>query len=132
MNDVVVFDGVCNLCTHTVQFILEHESAPTLRFASVQSPAGSRLMRQFGMDPEDAKTFVLVEGGKPFVRSEAAIRIARHLRFPWRMARAARIIPRIVRDYCYDTIARNRYRWFGRRDVCMVPKQNVAARFLSQ
>jgi predicted DCC family thiol-disulfide oxidoreductase YuxK len=115
-----------------VQFILKHETAPRLKFASVQSAAGSRLMREFGFNPEDAKTFVLVESGRSYTKSEAAIRIASHLRMPWRLTGAIRIFPRALRDWGYDTVARNRYRWFGRRDVCMVPSQAIAARFLSE
>jgi len=80
MEPIVVFDGVCNLCANTVQFILKHEPAPTLRFASAQSMACSRLMREFGLDPDNAKSFVLVEHGNAYVRSAAAIRIARYLR----------------------------------------------------
>ena len=131
MSAVLIFDGLCNLCTHSVRFILEHETAPTICFTSVQSPAGSRLMRQLGLNPDDAKTFVLIENGIPFVRSEAAIHIARHLRLPWRFVTAARIVPRFLRDYCYDTVARNRYRWFGRRDACMVPSPDIMPRFLN-
>ena len=132
MPGVVIFDGVCNLCSHTVQFIVAHEVSPTLHFASVQSAAGSRLMRQFGLDPEDAKTFVLLEEGLPYVRSEVAIRISRHLRMPWRSLGLVRVVPRFLRDYCYNIVARNRYRWFGRRETCMVPSSAVATRFLSE
>jgi len=128
---IVVFDGVCNLCSHTVHFVVAHESAPALRFASVQSPAGSRLMRELGFDPHDAKTFILVEHGKAYVRSEAAIRIARYLRRPWRFLSLVRVFPRFVRDGVYDIVARNRYRWFGRRETCMVPSPALAARFLN-
>jgi len=131
MPDVVIFDGVCNLCSHTVQFIVAHEVSPTLHFAPVQSAAGARLMRQFGLDPEDAKTFVLVEKGLPYVRSEAAIRISRHLHMPWRLLCLVRFVPRFLRDRCYDIVVRNRYRWFGRHEKCMVPSSAIAARFLS-
>lgn len=131
MEPIVVFDGGCNLCSHTVHFVVAHESAPTLRFASVQSPAGSRLMRELGFDSNDAKTFILVEHGKAYVRSEAAIRIARHLRRPWRFLGLVRILPPFVRDGVYDIVARNRYRWFGRRETCMVPSPTLAARFLN-
>src|SRR5215510_11725415 len=131
MPDVVIFDGVCNLCSHAVQFIVAHEVSPTLHFASVQSAAGARLMRQFDLDPEEAKTFVLVEEGLSYVRSEAAIRVSRHLRMPWRLLGLAWVVPRFLRDYCYDLVARNRYRWFGRRETCMVPSSAMAARFLN-
>lgn len=130
MSSVVVFDGLCNLCSHTVGFILEHEASPTLQFASVQSAAGSLIMRELGFDPNDAKTFVLVEDGQACFRSEAAIRVARHFRAPWRWLTLTRFIPRAMRDWIYDLVARNRYKWFGRRAVCMMPSAEIAARFL--
>jgi DCC1-like thiol-disulfide oxidoreductase len=80
LNDIVIFDGVCNLCDHSVKFILNHEAHQTLHFTPLQSPAGARLMREFGFDPDDAKTFVLIADGRPYVRSDAAIRISRYLR----------------------------------------------------
>lgn len=132
MPEVVLFDGVCNLCAASVQFILRHEAAPALRFAPVQSPAGARLMREFGFDALDANTFVLIEDGAAHVKSEAAIRVARHLRVPWRFAALMRWLPRGVRDAGYDWIARNRYRWFGRRDTCLMPSAAIAARFLNE
>ena len=132
MNDVVVFDGVCNLCAFSVKFILEHEAGPTLRFAPLQSDEGSRLMREFGFSPEDAKTFVLVADGKPHVKSDAAIRVAGYLRGGWKLLRLVRIVPRPVRDWAYDLVARNRYRWFVRTDSCMVPTPELRARFVEE
>jgi predicted DCC family thiol-disulfide oxidoreductase YuxK len=132
MNDVVVFDGICNLCSHSVQFILRHEVKPEILFASVQSPPGSKLLREFGFVPEDVKTFVLISGGRAYAKSTAAIRVARKLRGPWKLLAAVWVIPRPVRDYLYDVIARNRYRWFGKLEACMVPTQSLASRFLRE
>jgi predicted DCC family thiol-disulfide oxidoreductase YuxK len=132
MNDVVIFDGVCNLCAHTVNFILSHESEPALKFVPFQSPAGARMMREHGFDPEDVKTFVLVSGGRAYVKSDAAIRIARYFRGAWKMLAGIRIVPRPVRDWGYDIVARNRYRWFGRTDSCMVPTPELRARFIEE
>lgn len=130
MDDVVVFDGLCNLCTRSVLFILEHEADHVLRFAPLQSKFGARVMREFGLDPPDVKTFVLIADGKPYVRSEAAIRIAEHLRGAWKLLALLRLVPRPLRDWAYDVLARNRYRWFGRRESCMVPAAPVRARFI--
>lgn len=88
-------------------------------------------MTQFGLDPLAANTFVLVEDGRPFLRSEAAMRLARHLRAPWRWLALTRVVPRFARDWVYDLIARNRYRWFGRTEACMIPMPSVASRFLT-
>lgn len=126
----MVFDGLCNLCTRSVRFILEHEKGPALRFAPLQSPAGARLLRRFGFDPADAKTFVLIEGGAAYVKSDAAIRAAAYLRGAGKLLALLRFVPRPVRDAAYDVVARNRYRWFGRRDACMAPAAELRARFI--
>ena len=132
MDNVVIFDGVCNLCAHSVRFILNHEAGQTLRFTPLQSPAGARLMRELGFDPGDAKTFVLIADGRAYVRSDAAIRISRYLGGAWKLLGAIKIIPRPVRDWAYDIVARNRYRWFGRFDTCMVPTPELKARFIQE
>jgi predicted DCC family thiol-disulfide oxidoreductase YuxK len=132
VSDVVIFDGVCNLCAHSVKFILAHEAEPKLRFVPLQSPAGARMLREFGFSPEDAKTFVLVVDGNSYVKSDAAIRIARYLRGSWRALGAIRVFPRPLRDWAYDTVARNRYRWFGRAESCMVPTPEIRARFIQE
>ena len=128
----MIFDGVCNLCAHSVQFILNHEADQTLRFTPLQSPAGARLMREAGFDPDDAKTFVLLADGRAYLRSDAAIRISRYFGGAWKLIGVVKIIPRPVRDWGYDIVARNRYRWFGRRDTCMVPTPQLRARFIQE
>lgn len=130
MDDLVVFDGVCNLCTASVTFILRHEADARLRFVSLQSTAGSRLMRELGLDPEDAKTFVLLARGEAFVRSDAALRVCGYFKWPWKALAALRVMPRPIRDRAYDLVARNRYRWFGRTEACMVPTPDLRARFI--
>ena len=128
----MIFDGVCNLCVRSVKFIINHEADQSVRFTPLQSPAGARLLREFGFDPEDAKSFVLVADGKPYVKSDAAIRVARHLRGGWRLIGAIKIIPRPIRNWTYDVIARNRYRWFGRSEACMVPTPELLSRFVEE
>ena len=129
-DNLVIFDGVCNLCTHSVRFILEHEAKPLFRFAPVQSSAGARLLSKLGLDPENVQTFVVIANGEAYLRSDAAIRIAPHLRGAWRWLGVVRFVPRPLRDWIYDLIARNRYRWFGRTDECMVPTKEIRARFI--
>jgi len=129
---VVVFDGFCNLCAQSVRFILAHEKEPELKFAALQSAAGARLAREYGIDPADARTFILVSDGRCHVKSEAALRVARFLRMPWRLILSARIVPRMLRDRAYDVVARNRYRWWGRSEACMVPTPALSARFLDE
>jgi len=132
MDNVVIFDGVCNLCARSVRFILDHEADQTLRFTPLQSPAGSRLMRKLGLDPEDARTFVLIADGKAYVKSDAAIRLSRYFRRAWKPLGLIKIIPRWIRDRVYDVVARNRYRWFGRLDSCMVPTSELRTRFIEE
>ena len=127
---VVLFDGVCNLCNGSVQFIVRHDPAGRFRFASLQSEAGQALLRRHGLDPHDLFSVILVEGGRAYARSDAALRIARGLSGAWRAAGALRVVPRPLRDAVYGWVARNRYRWFGRREACMVPTPELRARFL--
>ena len=130
MNALVIFDGVCNFCIGSVHFILRHERGPVLTFAPVQTGTGTRMVRELGLDPGDAKTFVLVEDGKAYTRSSAAIRVARYLRWPWRALAAIRVIPRPLRDWAYNRVVVNRYRWFGRSETCMVPPPEIRRRFI--
>ena len=130
MGGIVVFDGICNFCEGTVNFILQHEAGPELTFVPLQTATGARMLRDFGFDPEDAETFVFVAGGKAYARSSAAVRVARHLRWPWRALAAAWIVPRPLRDHGYRLIAANRYRWFGQKDRCMIPTPDVRKRFV--
>jgi predicted DCC family thiol-disulfide oxidoreductase YuxK len=126
---VVLFDGVCNLCNGVVRFVIPRDPRGHIRFAALQSEAAQRLMAETGVTG-GADSIVLVEGRRACVRSEAALRIARRLRFPWPLLYGFVIVPRPVRDGIYDLVARNRLRWFGRRDVCLVPGPETRDRFL--
>lgn len=125
---VVLFDGVCNLCNAAVRFIIRRDPGGRLRFAALQSEAAAVLLAAQAEPLPDS--IVLVEGGRVFTRSAAALRIARRLRFPWPLLYALIVVPRPLRDAVYGWIARNRYRWFGRSDQCMVPTPELRARFL--
>src|SRR5712691_1177998 len=108
---VILFDGVCNVCSGFMQFVIARDPAGRFRFASLAS-------------------VVLVEGDQVFTQSTAALRIARGLGLPWRLAYGLIAVPRPLRDWVYDVVARHRYQWFGRRDGCLVPTPQVRARFL--
>src|SRR3954469_6844674 len=127
---VVLFDGVCNLCNGFVRFVIPRDPRGHIRFAALQSEAARRLMVEAGVTPGGADSVVLVEGRRAFVRSDAALRIARQLRFPWPILYGLVIIPRLLRDWVYDIVARNRFRWFVRRGGCMVPGPDTQDRFL--
>ena len=128
----VLFDGVCNLCHGTVNWIIRHDKPARFRFAPLQSRAGAAIGRQYGLDPDALDTLVLVEGGKAYTKSTAALHIVRSVDSPWRVLYGLTIVPRPVRDLLYDWFARGRYRRFGKRDECMVPPPDVRERFLTE
>jgi len=128
---IILFDGVCNLCNGSVIFVLQREQSPTFQFASIQSEIGKELLHWCGLPADFNQAFVLIDHGKIHLGSTAALKIGLRLTFPWSLlSRIGLIIPRFVRDWVYSQIAQNRYRWFGKRDVCMVPAENLKARFL--
>jgi len=126
----ILFDGVCNLCNGFVRFVIARDPAARFRFASLQSAAAAALLREAGVAAPMPDSIVLIAGGRAYVRSAAALRILRGLRFPWPLAVALFVVPRFVRDRVYDFIAARRYRWFGRRESCLVPTADLRRRFL--
>ncbi len=127
---IVLFDGVCNFCDASVNWIIAHDWRGHFRFAPLQSQAGDRLQREHGLDPSGLDALVLVEGERAYRKSGAALRILRRLRWPWPVLFGLIAVPAFVRDFVYDFLARRRYRWFGRKDECMVPTAEVRERFL--
>lgn len=127
---IVLFDGVCNFCEGRVRFIIDHDPHGTFRFASLQSDYGRALAEQYNTDASELNTMMLVEDGRLFKRSTAALRVARRLGFPWSLAWVFAIVPRPVRDAVYDFVANNRYRWFGKKEQCMIPTPEIRQRFL--
>ena len=130
---IVLFDGVCNLCSAAVRFLIARDPSGRLRFASLQSEAGARVLAAHGRAAPvgEPGSVLLVEGGRVYERSTAALRTAAHLSGPWPLAVALLAVPRPLRDAVYGVIARRRYRWFGRTDACWVPTPALRARFLA-
>ncbi|HYE55611.1 MAG TPA: thiol-disulfide oxidoreductase DCC family protein [Chitinophagaceae bacterium] len=126
---VIFFDGVCNLCNRSVQFVIKHDKQAKFRFASLQSNAGQELLKQYHLPQTDFNSFILYDNGKIYTRSAAALLVAKELN-GWKWLAAFRIVPRFIRDAVYNVIARNRYRWFGKKDECMIPTPDLKARFL--
>jgi len=127
---VVMFDGVCNLCNGLVQFIIRRDPHARFKFAAMTAAAddaGSSFTQNVKLLPASV---VLVEDGRKYERSTAVLRIARQLRSPWPLLYAFIVVPRPLRDWAYDFVARRRYRWFGRRETCIVPTPELRARFL--
>ncbi len=127
---VVLFDGYCYLCSRAVTFIVKRDPRTCFRFAPLQSQLGKALLAARGLAADSAESFVLIEGERTYMRSTAALRIARRLRWPWRALYALMLIPRPARDRLYDWVGARRYRWFGRRASCLVPDPDVASRFI--
>lgn len=128
---VIVFDGLCVLCSANAQFVLRHDTRAHFRLASMQGPVGAALYRRFGIDPSDPESLIVVEGDRAHRDSDAILAIYAGLGWPWRaLAAVGRVIPRFVRDPVYRTIARNRYRLFGRRETCWMPTPEQAERVL--
>ena len=130
MSGTILFDGVCNLCNGFVRFVVARDPEARFRFAALTSPAAAENLRQAGVTAPIPDSMVLVEDGRVYFRSDAPLRISRRLRFPWPLLYGFIVVPRFIRDRVYDIIAARRYRWFGRRDVCMVPTPELRARFL--
>ena len=127
---IVLFDGLCNLCAGWSRFLLRFDRAARFRLATVQSPEGESILRAVGLPTDDYETMVLVQDGRLFTKSDAVLEVMRQLPAPWPALCAGRVLPRALRDGLYDRLARNRYRLFGRREQCMAPPSNAAARFL--
>ena len=129
-NPVVLFDGLCNFCEGSVRFIIERDPKGAFRFASLQSEFGKKLATDHGANPEALNTMMLVEGEKLYMRSTAALRIARRLRFPWFLAAVFLVVPPFIRNGVYNIVSKNRYKWFGKKDACMIPTPEIRERFL--
>ena len=127
---VVLFDGVCNLCNGSVRFVIERDPHKHFQFAPLQSETATTLIGRTADPLAMPDSIVLVDDGRLYVRSTAALRIARRLRFPWPLLWLFMAVPRPLRDWVYDLIARHRYGWFGKRDTCMVPTKEIRDRFL--
>ncbi len=126
---ILLYDGVCVLCSGGVRFVLRHEREPVIRFVAVQSTVGRALARVHGLDPQAPESFLFVENGAALAKSDAAFAVIRHLRGPARLLLLGRILPRPLRDWLYDRIARNRYHLFGRKESCELPEPAQRRRF---
>ena len=127
---IVLFDGVCNFCNASINWIIRRDHNARFRFAPLQSSTGERLQREHGLDPAALDTMLLVDDGRAYLRSTAALRIVRELSFPWPILYGFIIVPPPIRDFVYTAFGNRRYRWFGKKDECMVPSPELRDRFL--
>lgn len=128
---IIIFDGYCALCTGWAAFVLRHDKRRRYRLLTAQSELGQSLYTHYGLNPQDYETNILIEDGAAWFKAEGSIRMAVGLGWPWRAAALFRVFPTRFSDWMYDRIARNRLRWFGKREACYVPAPADADRFLS-
>ncbi len=127
---ILLFDGVCNLCNGSVQFVIRLDPKGKFRFAALQSEVGQKLLKQANMSTDELSTVVLYENGKFYTHSDVPLRVVRQFGGAWVLLYALVIVPKFVRNIIYNWIARNRYRWFGKRESCMIPTPELKSRFL--
>tara|TARA_R110002072_G_scaffold301557_3_gene481545 strand:- start:3470 stop:3874 length:405 start_codon:yes stop_codon:yes gene_type:complete len=126
----ILFDGVCNLCNGSVVFIIKRDKKDVFRFAAIQSDEGRELIKKHKIDTSKVDSILLIDGERYFSKSTAALKIARHLSGGYPLLYGFMILPRFFRNWVYDIIARNRYKWFGKKESCMIPTPELKSKFL--
>jgi predicted DCC family thiol-disulfide oxidoreductase YuxK len=127
---ILLYDGICNICNASVQFVLKHEKNTEIFFVSLQSELGVSLLSKFGLPNNYTDSLVFIKNSKAYTHSDAALQIAMYLKFPYSSLRMGYIIPKSLRDAVYNFIAKNRYKWFGKNESCMLPDPTIKYRFL--
>ena len=127
---IVLFDGVCNLCNHSVQFIIKHDAKKQFKFASLQSVIAKDLLKQHGIVDYELNSIVFIDGNRLYLQSTAALKIAKYLDKAWFLLPLLMIIPKFIRDAVYRFIAKHRYKWFGKQESCLMPTEEQKELFL--
>lgn len=131
MSSIILFDGICNLCDKSIRFIYRHDPKGVFRFAPLQSGEAQKMLAEAGASAPDLSSILLIQDGKVYDRSTAALRIARHLNHAWPLLSLGMLVPRPLRDFVYKFIARNRYKWFGQKEQCDLPPKGLRERFIA-
>ena len=126
---VILFDGVCNLCNNSVKFIIKNDKRNIFKFAPIQGKYGIKIQNSYNINTTQINSIILVDGEKTFTKSSAALRIAKDLKAPFFMFYVFIIIPVFIRNFIYDLIAKNRYKWFGKMESCMIPSNELKNKF---
>ena len=128
---IILFDGVCNLCNRSVQFIIKRDKKDEFRFATLQGATGRQLVQERNIDTSEVDSIILIEPGVAYyTKSTAALNIGKTFGGIWKIANVLNLIPRQIRDIVYDMVARNRYNWYGKKSQCMIPTPELKAKFL--
>ena len=128
---IILFDGACNLCNGAVNFVIKRDKSALIKFAALQSESGQRLLEQYHLSTGIFNSFVLIESGIVYTRSTAALKVCKNLTSLWPLMYGFIIVPKFIRDSIYNWIAKNRFRWFGKRERCMIPAPGIMDRFLA-
>lgn len=131
-NTIILFDGVCNFCNSSVNFIIKHDKNNFFKFAALQSEKGKELLKRYNIESERLGSIVLIENGKAFTKSSAALIITKHLNGLYPLLYSFIIIPPFIRNAVYNLIARNRYKWFGKKESCMIPSEKMKEKFMNE
>ena len=128
---IILFDGVCNLCNSSVQFVIARDKKDLFKFVALQSDLGNSIVKHIGIDIKNTDSIILYEPGKAYYyKSTAALKIAATLERFWSIATIFKFIPASIRDFVYDYIAKNRYKWYGKKESCMIPTPELQSKFL--
>jgi predicted DCC family thiol-disulfide oxidoreductase YuxK len=129
-NPIVLFDGVCNFCNYWVNFALKHDKKKILKFSPLQGKIAKELLPKFHFNPESINSVIFIDNGKAYTQSSASLRICKYMDGGWKLFYGFIIIPKFIRDFFYNIIARNRYKWWGKKESCMIPTPELKERFL--
>lgn len=127
---IILFDGVCNLCNSAVLFVIKHDLNENFLFASLQGEVGQQILTKYNLPLQQLNSFVLLQDDKIYLKSSAALQVAQQLDGVWKCFYIFNIVPKFIRDGIYSWIAKNRYRWFGKKDACIIPSPHLQQRFL--
>lgn len=127
---IIVFDGICNLCNNAINFVIKHDSKNVFQFATLQSETGKALLKKFNINPAETDSIILIAGDTYSVKSTAALHISKSLNAAYPLFFGFMIVPNFIRNAIYDYIAKNRYKWFGKKESCMIPTPELKAKFL--
>ncbi|MCK4904020.1 MAG: thiol-disulfide oxidoreductase DCC family protein [Candidatus Marinimicrobia bacterium] len=130
LTNIILFDGLCNLCNGSVNFILKRDKIGKFKFASLQSEIGKKLLKQYTTDTNVVDSIILIKNDKVFIKSSAVLEVLKDMPVGWWVFRVGIILPRVIRDYIYDVVAKYRYRIFGKKDECPIPSKDIQDRFL--
>ncbi|MDD3458538.1 MAG: thiol-disulfide oxidoreductase DCC family protein [Weeksellaceae bacterium] len=128
---IILFDGVCNLCNSFVQRIIRNDSKNIFKFASLQSDYGQKFLKENSLESTEFKSIILIDGNRYYTKSTAALRIGKELKGIYRLSILMLIVPKFIRDFVYDIISKNRYKWFGKQDSCWLPTPELTKKFIN-